>query len=155
MKEWISFDKTWCSTFCIDSSMAEFSRLDWQRKLYVSRSTVFLHFYHVCFKFYDFLSSKIFSLGLFSCITGLVASWKDHHFIYINVIWLASFIAASYLIKLIWELIFYFLADQPTQTWLIWVKYLSGLLIYTLQGTLLFSFLYELIPSYIRTNGSC
>jgi len=71
-------------------------------------------------------------LGLFSCITGLVAAWKDHHFIYINVIWLASFIAASYLIKLIWELIFYFLT-APSQTWLIWIKYVCGLVIYTVQ----------------------
>lgn len=82
-----------------------------------------------------FLSRVIFRLGLFSCITGLVAAWKDHHFIYINVIWLASFIAASYLIKLIWELIFFFLAPEPSQTWLIWIKYICGLLIYTLQGS--------------------
>ena len=62
-----------------------------------------------------------------------MAAWKDHHFIYINVIWLASFIAASYLIKLIWELIFYFLT-APSQTWLIWIKYVCGLVVYTVQG---------------------
>jgi len=116
--------RSFASRFLLRYAQPFLAKLNWTINFSLSQQGL-NHFFWLIF--------QIFSLGLFSCITGLVAAWKDHHFIYINVIWLASFIAASYLIKLIWELIFYFLT-APSQTWLIWIKYICGLIIYTFQG---------------------
>ena len=46
-----------------------------------------------------------FSLGIFGCMLGAAGAIMDHKFILIGTIWLCSFTAASYIIKLSWELI--------------------------------------------------
>ena len=55
-----------------------------------------------------FLRQKItlkFRLGIFACLLAIVGAVMDHKFILIGTIWLSSFTAASYIIKLSWELI--------------------------------------------------
>lgn len=44
-------------------------------------------------------------LGIFACLLAIVGALMDHKFILIGTIWLSSFTAASYIIKLSWELI--------------------------------------------------
>ena len=46
-----------------------------------------------------------FRLGIFACLLAIVGAVMDHKFILIGTIWLSSFTAASYIIKLSWELI--------------------------------------------------
>lgn len=78
-------------------------------------------------------------LGAFANVLAIISVVKNNHFLYINVIWLGSFVAASFLIKLVWELIFILMqslqADESeikTSFWPILVKYLIGVIFYGL-----------------------
>lgn len=94
-------------------------------------------------------------LGGFSNILGIIGAIKNHHFIFINVIWLASFCAASFLIKIVWELIFMltqYLSDDAeevkTTYWPILVKYVIGVVFYSLQVWLAYRGRQKIIEIY-------
>lgn len=94
-------------------------------------------------------------LGGFSNILGIISSVKNHHFLFINVIWLSSFCSASFLIKLVWETIFISMQWNTEETikttyWPILMRYFIGACFYALQVYVAFRARTKIVTNYKR-----
>lgn len=100
-------------------------------------------------------------LGIFGCMLGAAGAIMDHKFILIGTIWLCSFTAASYIIKLSWELISLLIAytqsfdkdDFDVAYWPMLVKYAMSIIFYSILTFVAYRACDEIFNNFMIKSG--
>jgi len=100
-------------------------------------------------------------LGIFACLLAIVGALMDHKFILIGTIWLSSFTAASYIIKLSWELIAVliqyikaFTEDEfSLKHWPVLAKYGMSIIFYCILTFAAYRSCDQILASFTQVHG--